>query len=61
MRCAKAEFEEADWLEVVRTSEAAKQAHENGKLYAFLAVEGMESIGADLSGIDRYAEFGARV
>ena len=61
VRCAKAEFEESDWLKVVRTSEEAKQARENGKLYAFLAVEGMESIGADLSGIDRYVEFGVRI
>ena len=61
MRCARAEFEEADWLEVVRTSKEAEQARESGKLYAFLAVEGMEAIGADLSGIDRYVEFGARI
>ena len=61
MRCARVEFMEAPWLEVVRTATGAERAKQAGKLYAFLAVEGMEAIGGDLAGIDRYVEFGARI
>ena len=61
MRCARVEFMEAPWLEVVRTAAEAERAKQAGKLYAFLAVEGMEAIGGDLAGIDRYVEFGARI
>ena len=61
MRCARVEFMEAPWLEIVRTAVGAEQAKREGKLYAFLAVEGMEAIGADPAGIDRYVEFGARI
>lgn len=61
MRCARVEFMEAPWLEIVRTATGAERAKQAGKLYAFLAVEGMEAIGGDLAGIDRYAEFGARI
>lgn len=61
MRCARVEFMEAPWLEVVRTAAGAEQAKRDGKLYAFLAVEGMEAIGGDIAGIDRYVEFGARI
>lgn len=61
MACARAEFAECPWLAVVRTAEEAEQAKAAGKLYAFLAVEGMAAIGTDLAGIDRYHEFGARI
>jgi len=61
MACAKAEFAESPWLSVVRTSFEAEQAKADGKLYAFLSVEGMAAIGTDLSGIDRYADFGVRM
>ena len=61
MRCARVEFMEAPWLEIVRTAAGAGQAKQEGKMYAFLAVEGMEAIGSDLSGIDRYVDFGARI
>jgi len=61
MRCARIEFMETPWLEIVRTAAGAEQAKQEGKLYAFLAVEGMEAIGADLRGIDRYVDFGARI
>ena len=61
MRCARVEFMEAPWLEIVRTAAGAERAKQAGKLYAFLAVEGMEAIGGDLAGIDRYVEFGARI
>lgn len=61
MRCARIELMETPWLEPVRTAAAAEHAKADGKRYAFFAVEGMEAIGADLSGIDRYAEFGTRI
>ena len=61
MACARAEFGESPWLRVVRTAAEAAEARAEGKLYAFLSVEGMAAIGADLSGIDRYADFGARM
>ena len=61
MRCARVEFMEAPWLEVVRTAAGARKAREDGKLYAFLAIEGMDAIGAELAGIDRYVDFGARI
>lgn len=61
MRCARIEFMESPWLEIVRTSAGAERALKEGRMYAFLAVEGMEAIGGDLSGIDRYVDFGARI
>lgn len=61
MRCARIEFMESPWLEIVRTSAGAEQALKEGRMYAFLAVEGMEAIGGDLSGIDRYVDFGVRI
>ena len=59
--CAQAEFAECPWLAVVRTPEEAEAAREAGKLYAFLAVEGMAAMGEDLGGIDRYRRFGVRI
>ena len=61
MLCARIEFMESPWLEIVRTSAGAEQALKEGRMYAFLAVEGMEAIDGDLSGIDRYVDFGARI
>ena len=59
--CMKAELEECPWLTLVRTAEEAERAKAAGKKYAFLAVEGMDAIGDDLGGIDRYADLGVRV
>ena len=59
--CARAELAECPWLAVVRTAEEAEKAKAAGKKYAFLAVEGMASIGNDLAGIDRYADVGVRL
>ena len=42
--CARAEFAECPWLAVVRTAEEAEAARAEGKLYAFLAIEGMEAL-----------------
>lgn len=61
MRCARLEVVESPWLAAVRTAEGARQAREEGKLYAFFAIEGMAAIGEDMTGIDRYAAFGARI
>ncbi|WP_295582115.1 dipeptidase [uncultured Oscillibacter sp.] len=58
---ALAEFAECPWLSVVRTAGEAAAARAAGKRYAFLGIEGMAAIGGDLSGIDRYAAFGARL
>ena len=59
--CMKAELAECPWLELVRTTEEAERAKAAGKKYAFLAVEGMDAIGDDLNGIDRYADLGVRL
>lgn len=61
MDCARAEFAECPWLTVVCSAREAEQARAAGKVYAFLAVEGMAAIGADIGGIDRYHAFGARL
>ena len=61
MRCARLEVMESPWLTAVRTAAGAEAARREGKLYAFFAVEGMAAIGEDLTGIDRYAAFGARI
>lgn len=61
LACAAEEFAECPWLEVVRTVAEAEAARVDGKLYAFLSVEGMAAVGSDLSRIDAYAAFGARM
>ena len=61
MRCARMEVMESPWLAAVRTAAGARQAREEGKLYAFFSIEGMAAIGEDLTGIDRCAAFGARM
>lgn len=57
---AQVEFSASPWLQMVRTAAEAEQAKTEEKIYAFLSVEGMAAIGADLTGIDRYAALGAR-
>lgn len=57
----RAELAECPWLALVRTPAEAEAAKAAGKKYAFLAVEGMAAIGADLSGIDHYADLGVRL
>lgn len=61
MDCAREEFAECPWLAVVRDAKEAAEARTRGKVYAFLAIEGMEAIGEDIGGIDRYHDFGARI
>lgn len=57
----KAEAAESPWLRIVRTAAEARCAHAEKMVYAFLGVEGMESIDTDLSQIDRYADLGVRM
>jgi membrane dipeptidase len=59
--CAEEEFAECPWLAVVHSSAEAERAKAAGKIYAFLGVEGMAVIGGDLEGIDRYANWGAKL
>ena len=61
LSCAKEEFAECPWLSVVRTAADAEEARAEGKLYAFLSVEGMAAVGEDPRWLDRYAAFGARM
>ncbi|MDO4314531.1 MAG: membrane dipeptidase [Oscillospiraceae bacterium] len=61
MDCARAELAECPWLQAVRTAKEAEEARAAGKMYAFLAIEGMAAIGEDISGIGRYHAFGARI
>lgn len=61
LTCTRAELAETPWLRVVRTAAQAEQARQQGKLYVFWGIEGMAAIGADAAGIDRYADFGARL
>ena len=60
LACAQAEFAECPWLAVVRTAKEAEAARAAGKIYAFLAIEGMEALErpADL---DRLASLGLRL
>ena len=57
----QAELEECPWLRVVRTREEAETARASGARYAFLTIEGMEPIGADLTQLDRLAGLGVRM
>ena len=61
MDCARAEAAESPWLAVVRTAAQAEAARAAGRLYVFYAVEGLAAIGEDLTGLDRYADFGVRI
>ncbi len=44
LACAQAEFAECPWLAVVRTPGEAEAAKAQGKIYAFLGLEGMEGL-----------------
>ncbi|WP_295752680.1 membrane dipeptidase [uncultured Oscillibacter sp.] len=44
LSCAQAEFAECPWLAVVRTPGEAEAAKAQGKIYAFLGLEGMEGL-----------------
>lgn len=61
MDCARAELAQCPMVQAVRTVREAEAARAAGKLYAFLGVEGMAAMGEDLTGVDRYYDFGARL
>ena len=60
LSCAQAELAECPWLAVVRTAQEAEAAREQGKIYAFLAVEGMEGLEGPEE-LDRLAALGLRL
>lgn len=60
LSCAQAEFAECPWLAVVRTAEEAEAARAEGKIYAFLAIEGMEGLNRPEE-LDRLASLGLRL
>lgn len=61
MAAAQAELAECPWLTPVQTAEAARSAMAEGKIFAFLAVEGMEPVGDRLERLEQYARWGARI
>lgn len=60
LSCARDEFAECPWLAIVRTAREAEAAKAQGKIYAFLAIEGMEALGSETD-IDRLAALGLRL
>ena len=60
LSCAQAEFAECPWLAIVRTAREAEAARAEGKLYAFLAIEGMEGLESPEE-LDRLASLGLRL
>lgn len=61
LAAARAELAESPWLVPVRTAEAARTAMAEGKIFAFLAIEGMEPMGDCLDRLEQYAQWGARL
>ena len=62
LRCMREELAECPELALVRTVREAEEAKAAGKLYAFLGVEGMASVGREaVAGVDGYADLGARL
>lgn len=49
-----------DILKVARSYEDMMEAKKQGKMYAFIGLEGLKSIGEDIDLIDEFYEFGAR-
>lgn len=60
LSCARAEFAECPWLALVRTAEEAEAARADGKIYAFLGVEGMEGL-CGPEDLDRLSRLGLRL
>ena len=61
MACAREELAECPWLVLVRTAAEARKAQAEGKLFAFLSVEGMEPVGDRLERLEQYAQWGVRM
>lgn len=55
------ELPEAPSLRIVHDRAGAEAAKREGKIYAFLSVEGMEAIGSDLRGLEWYQKNGVRM
>ena len=60
LSCARAELAECREVRLVRTTAEALAAREAGQIYAFLGVEGLAPLGADLTGLDHLAAAGVR-
>lgn len=60
LACAREELAEGAPIQVVRTAGEARAARASGALYAFLGVEGLAPLGADLAGLDDLAAAGVR-
>lgn len=60
LACARADLAESISIRLVHTWQEACEARRAGVIYAFLGIEGMAAIGADLQGIDWYYGAGAR-
>ena len=61
MARAREELAECPWLALVRTAAEARKAQAEGKLFAFLSVEGMEPVGDRLERLEQYAQWGVRM
>ena len=61
MARALEELAECPWLALVRTAAEARKAQAEGKLFAFLSVEGMEPVGDRLERLEQYAQWGVRM
>ena len=61
MAFAREELAECPWLALVRTAAEARKAQAEGKLFAFLSVEGMEPVGDRLERLEQYAQWGVRM
>ena len=59
--CAKAELAECPAVQIIHAGTEAEKVREQGKLYAFWGVEGMEALNGDPAGLDQYADLGARL
>lgn len=58
MTALSQELPEAPSIRVVHSRAEAEAARQAGKIYAFLSVEGMEALGADLRGLEWYRRNG---
>lgn len=60
LEAAKAEIAQCGEIAIVHTYEEMMAARAAGKIYVFIGIEGLSSIGSDLSKIDLLYNFGAR-
>lgn len=60
MDCIQAEEQACDDICIVHSYREMMQAKRNGKIYAFIGMEGLAAMGEDLSKLDDYFRFGVR-